>query len=341
MAAIPRRRRAGSRCLGVAVWFIYKQRSRRGLFWLSHLLARVFRLLAQGLRLRHRRAAEHHPRPVRCRLHRAADGHRVLRRCRSSWRCLPDARFAPASVRTARCRICCSSNRSKSPPGSNTRSAFCRSSFSASASPSPPPARAFPICRYDPIVPIFRLNGPGLLIALAALTLVLGMFVGRPYCRFLCPYGALLKLASLASKWRVRVTPDLCTQCQLCANSCPFGAMREPSPGTVEPKFLAPDRRRLGWLAAARAGADRGRRVDRRPTRRAGFQTESDRRTRRALPPAAEIAGGLRRDDARNALAPTRRTRPGGAAEIRHRPAPALLAGVRGFWRLGRVWSSA
>jgi NosR/NirI family transcriptional regulator, nitrous oxide reductase regulator len=106
----------------------------------------------------------------------------------------------------------------------------------------------FPICRYDPIVPIFRLNGSALMIALAALTLLLGMFVGRPYCRFLCPYGALLKLASLASKWRVRVTPDYCTQCRLCENSCPFGAMREPSSGTGEPRFLAPDRRRLGWL---------------------------------------------------------------------------------------------
>ena len=106
----------------------------------------------------------------------------------------------------------------------------------------------FPICRYDPIVPIFRLNGPGLLIALAAFTLLIGMFVGRPYCRFLCPYGALLKLAALASKWRVRVTPDYCTQCQLCQNSCPFGAMREPSLGTVEPKLLNSERRRLGRL---------------------------------------------------------------------------------------------
>ena len=106
----------------------------------------------------------------------------------------------------------------------------------------------FPICRYDPIVPIFRLNGPGLLIALAVLTLVLGVFVGRPYCRFLCPYGALLKLAALTSKWKVRVTPDVCTQCQLCAQSCPYGAMREPSSGKAEPKFLDADRRRLGWL---------------------------------------------------------------------------------------------
>jgi ferredoxin len=108
----------------------------------------------------------------------------------------------------------------------------------------------FPVCRYDPIVPIFRLNGQGLLIALAAATVLLGMFVGRPYCRFLCPYGALLKLASLVAKWRVRVTPDYCTQCRLCENVCPFGAMREPSPGTIEPKSLIPERRRLGWLLA-------------------------------------------------------------------------------------------
>ena len=106
----------------------------------------------------------------------------------------------------------------------------------------------FPICRYDPIVPIFRLNGPGLLIALAVLTLMIALFVGRPYCRFLCPYGALLKLTSVVSKWRVRVTPDLCTQCQLCSNSCPFGAMREPSPGTIEPRSLLPERRRLARL---------------------------------------------------------------------------------------------
>ena len=106
----------------------------------------------------------------------------------------------------------------------------------------------FLICRYDPIVPIFRLSGSSLMLSLAAITLLIGMFVGRPYCRFLCPYGALLRLTSLVSKWRVRVTPDFCTQCSLCEHSCPFGAMREPSSGGVEPKLLAPERMRLGWL---------------------------------------------------------------------------------------------
>jgi ferredoxin len=84
-------------------------------------------------------------------------------------------------------------------------------------------------------------------LSAGAAFLLVGMFVGRPYCRFLCPYGALLKLGSLVSKWRVRVTPDTCTQCGLCANSCPFGALREPG-GADNPPIARVERIRLGWL---------------------------------------------------------------------------------------------
>ena len=87
---------------------------------------------------------------------------------------------------------------------------------------------AFIICQYDPFVPIFRMSGRSLMVLSGAALLLLGVFVGRPYCRFLCPYGALLKLGAIVAKWRVRVTPDYCTQCRLCEASCPFGAMREP-----------------------------------------------------------------------------------------------------------------
>jgi len=107
---------------------------------------------------------------------------------------------------------------------------------------------AFLICRYDPFVPLFRMTGSFTMLMLGAGFLVAGMFVGRPYCRFLCPYGALLRLASLAAKWRVRVTPDYCTQCRLCEESCPFGALREPAPTLANPQALVPERRRLGWL---------------------------------------------------------------------------------------------
>jgi NosR/NirI family nitrous oxide reductase transcriptional regulator len=108
----------------------------------------------------------------------------------------------------------------------------------------------FVICRYDPFVPFFRLSGSMFILTVGAVFLFAGMFVGRPYCRFLCPYGGLLKLASLASKWRVRVTPDVCTQCRLCEQSCPFGAMREPTPAETNPKWLGAERKRVGWLLA-------------------------------------------------------------------------------------------
>jgi polyferredoxin len=109
---------------------------------------------------------------------------------------------------------------------------------------------AFIICQYDPFVPIFRLSGRMLMVLSGAALLLLGVFVGRPYCRFLCPYGALLKLGAIVAKWRVRVTPDYCTQCRLCEASCPFGAMREPESSSAGAAALAKDRRRLAWMLA-------------------------------------------------------------------------------------------
>lgn len=87
----------------------------------------------------------------------------------------------------------------------------------------------FLICKYDPFIGLFRMAGNrGMLLAGTAL-LGLSVFVGRPYCRYLCPYGALLGLASRVARWRPTVTPDHCTQCRLCENACPYGALNPPS----------------------------------------------------------------------------------------------------------------
>lgn len=107
---------------------------------------------------------------------------------------------------------------------------------------------AFVICRFDPFVPFFRLSGSSSLLAWGAALLLLGVFVGRPYCRFLCPYGALLRMTSAVAKWRVRVTPNACIQCGLCRQSCPFGVIREPDGDTNARQISSTDRRRLGWL---------------------------------------------------------------------------------------------
>jgi polyferredoxin len=89
---------------------------------------------------------------------------------------------------------------------------------------------AFIICQYDPFVSFFRRSGSFNMLALGAGFLALATCVGRPYCRFLCPYGALLNVLSRFSQWHVTLSPQDCIRCQLCEVACPFGAIREPLP---------------------------------------------------------------------------------------------------------------
>lgn len=90
----------------------------------------------------------------------------------------------------------------------------------------PAASRDFIICRFDPFVGFFRLNGPAWLLTAGGLLLLVGTVVGRPYCRFLCPYGGLLGLVSRFAVWPVKITPDEELDCGLCSESCPFGAVR-------------------------------------------------------------------------------------------------------------------
>ena len=85
------------------------------------------------------------------------------------------------------------------------------------------------ICQYDPFIAFFRLDGPSNMIVLGVCVLVIGVFVARPYCRFLCPYGALLRVASVISKHHSTITPGACIRCRLCEDSCPFDAIDVPN----------------------------------------------------------------------------------------------------------------
>jgi len=87
----------------------------------------------------------------------------------------------------------------------------------------------FIICRYDPFVGIFRMDGPFLMIFLGITFLLLGMFYARPYCRVFCPYGVILGWLSRFSKWHMSITPSECIKCKLCKDSCPFDAIEVPS----------------------------------------------------------------------------------------------------------------
>ncbi len=88
----------------------------------------------------------------------------------------------------------------------------------------------FIVCRYDPFVGIFRHNGTFMMFAIGGVLLLIGVFVARPYCRFLCPYGVLLNFVSRVSKNHLSIAPGKCIECRLCENSCPFGAINKPTP---------------------------------------------------------------------------------------------------------------
>ncbi len=93
---------------------------------------------------------------------------------------------------------------------------------------------SFIICLYDPFIGIFRLGGDFGLIMFGVILLIASVFTGRPFCRFLCPYGALLSLFSKVSIWKVQITKQNCINCDLCHNACPVDAIKPPYENKVK-----------------------------------------------------------------------------------------------------------
>ena len=55
--------------------------------------------------------------------------------------------------------------------------------------------------------------------------LILGFWVPRPFCRFICPYGVLLGIFSVFS-FKRRKIKDTCVYCGLCEKVCPTQAIK-------------------------------------------------------------------------------------------------------------------
>lgn len=107
----------------------------------------------------------------------------------------------------------------------------------------------FIICRFDPFIGFFRMNATFGMVVFGAAIIVLSIFVGRPYCRFLCPYGVLLSWMSKLSFWHTTVTPSACIQCKLCDTSCPVDAINKPT--NLKPESQDKGRNRLLKLFVA------------------------------------------------------------------------------------------
>ncbi len=66
----------------------------------------------------------------------------------------------------------------------------------------------------------FRTLGETGAIVLVVLVIA-SLFIQNFWCRYLCPYGALLGLTSLLSPLRIRRDPAACIDCAKCAKACP------------------------------------------------------------------------------------------------------------------------
>ena len=97
--------------------------------------------------------------------------------------------------------------------------------FYAVASMSVPAIHAFLEGPYGVVDDVKMLNffrflgiGGGIVVALLVFASV---FVQNFWCRYLCPYGALMGMAALASPVRIRRDTSLCMDCGKCTKACP------------------------------------------------------------------------------------------------------------------------
>ncbi len=78
---------------------------------------------------------------------------------------------------------------------------------------------------YDPYFALFNFWSSEVattaLIILGA-TIVASMFIERPWCKYLCPYGALLGLFNFLRIFRIRREESTCIDCKLCDRNCPM-----------------------------------------------------------------------------------------------------------------------
>ena len=80
---------------------------------------------------------------------------------------------------------------------------------------------------FEPFGTVFYLSSSPLLWSIAGGFLVASAVVPRFYCRYACPLGAALGVASFLSIFRIKRV-EQCGPCKVCQPACPTGAIRGP-----------------------------------------------------------------------------------------------------------------
>ncbi len=71
-------------------------------------------------------------------------------------------------------------------------------------------------------------------VTLLIITIILSIIIFRPFCRFICPLGAIYSLFNPISIYRLKVDKDKCTSCGACAKKCKMDIKVYKKPNSLE-----------------------------------------------------------------------------------------------------------
>ena len=71
-------------------------------------------------------------------------------------------------------------------------------------------------------------------VAILVVLLLLSVVVYRPFCRYLCPLGAIYGLFNPVALYRFRIDAEKCTRCGVCQKACPMDIPVHTAPNSPE-----------------------------------------------------------------------------------------------------------